>query len=518
MNSSLVLSAVESAFDPVLVLDRKGHIRFASGGVERLTGLKAEALQGRALGSLMPARVHEFASRFLAEYSAAPRPRNIGAVHPLYFVLPDGSERRVEFGVNTFEHEGDLFAVCTVSERREAPAPEVQRVIERLESRLRSALADINIIIEHAPAAIAVLDRDMRYMLASRRWMEDLKLSGDIIGKSHYDLFPDIPEHWRDPHRRGLSGEIVRNDDDSFVGRDGQVEYLRWELLPWHDLEGAVGGITIFSEIITTRKLAELAMRKNHAILETRVVERTAQLERARDEALRASAAKTRFIAGVSHDLRQPLQAAAMLLSAIERRVAPAEAEICVKAEAAIFSAAEMLAGLLDASRLEEGVLQPRIESFDVDEVLARVARGHRPLAEAKGLELEVLGCSAKAASDPLLLARIVDNFIANAVKYTEHGKIIVGCTIEGKAARLYVKDTGIGLDGDALERVFDPYVQVDNPGGDASRGYGLGLAICRTVADALHCKLDVQSAPGEGATFSVVVPLAAAARGDAAA
>lgn len=511
MTDSIIVSACQSAFDPILVLDRAGTIEFASKQIEALCGRDPAELRGLPLASLLPPRLREFSSRFLAEYFAAPTARHVGTMHPLYVLHADGRERRIEFGLNTFEHDGKTFAVLNIrdcSDRAE-PAVSEKTAIERLETRLRTVLTDLTLMVQHAPAAIALLDREMRYMQASRRWLEDNGLSGDIIGKRHYDLLPDIPERWRQAYARCLAGEIVRNDDDSFVRADGELEFVRWELVPWRNVDGAIGGLMIFSEVITQRKLAELALRRNHAMLETMVVQRTAQLEGSRDEALRASAAKTRFIAEISHDLRQPLQAAAMLLSAIGHRVPAELTEMCEKAEEAIIDAAEKLNGLLDASRLEEGVLQPRIEAFSVGDMLTRLARSHGPMLEAKNIQLKLLSCDVSIASDPLLLARIIDNFISNAIKYTERGEIVVGCDIEGGSARIFVKDTGIGIDAESLSRVFDPYTQLDNPTGDRQRGYGLGLSICRTVADALHCQLNVQSVPHRGSTFSVTVPLA---------
>lgn len=511
MNDSLVISACDAAFDPVLVLDRNGLIQYASAQIEALTGHTPATLQGKPLAYMLPPRLREFSVRFLTEYFAAPNARHVGTMHPLYVLHTDGRERRIEFGLNAFEQDGATYAVLSVRDCSERAEPTVNEkdAIERLESRLRNVLTDLTLMIQHAPAAIALLDRDMRYMQASRRWLEDYGLSGDILGKRHEDLAPSMPERWRDAYARCFAGETVRNEEDSFARADGQVEFLHWELIPWRNVEGEIGGLMIFSEIITQRKLAELALRKNHAMLQTMVAERTSQLERSRDEALRASAAKTRFIAEISHDLRQPLQAASLLMSAIGQRVPAEVAEICEKAETSIIDAAEKLNGLLDASRLEEGVLQPRIESFRIGEMMARVARTHRPMLDAKGIQLKLMACDIAVASDPLLLARIVDNFVSNAIKYTERGEIVVGCDIEGDAARIFVKDTGIGIDAASLERVFDPYMQVDNPTGDRGRGYGLGLAICRTVADALHCKLNVQSTPNQGSTFSVTVALA---------
>lgn len=111
------------------------------------------------------------------------------------------------------------------------------------------------LFIEHAPAPLAMFDREMRYLCVSRRWMQEyVREQRDLIGASHYEIFPEIPENWREAHRRGLAGEVLRSEEDRFVRGDGSVQWLRWEIHPWRDAVGKVGGIVIFSENITERK------------------------------------------------------------------------------------------------------------------------------------------------------------------------------------------------------------------------------------------------------------------------
>jgi diguanylate cyclase (GGDEF)-like protein/PAS domain S-box-containing protein len=130
------------------------------------------------------------------------------------------------------------------------------------EQELRESKEMLQQFIEHAPAALAMFDREMRYLSASQRWLESYSLSGrEIIGVSHYEIFPDVPERWKDAHRRGLAGEATRADEDRFDRADGTQQWIRWEILPWRTTTGAVGGIIITSEDITERKQAEEGLR-----------------------------------------------------------------------------------------------------------------------------------------------------------------------------------------------------------------------------------------------------------------
>ena len=130
------------------------------------------------------------------------------------------------------------------------------------EHALRESDEKLRLFIEHAPAAIAMFDRSMRYIAVSRRWLTDYRLRDqDIIGRSHYEIFPEIPERWKKVHRRGLAGAIERCEEDPFHRLDGQVDWVRWEVLPWHEQNGDVGGIIISTEDITERKRAEEAVQ-----------------------------------------------------------------------------------------------------------------------------------------------------------------------------------------------------------------------------------------------------------------
>ena len=148
-----------------------------------------------------------------------------------------------------------VFAI-TVLKREEGRLIESQAALHESEERLR-------LFVAHAPAAVAMFDKDVRYLAASRRWMDDYGLEGPIVGRSHYEVFPEIPERWREVHRRVLAGESLRADDDSLERANGAVQHLRWEALPWRTTRGEIGGLMIAIEDVTARRQVERGLRES---------------------------------------------------------------------------------------------------------------------------------------------------------------------------------------------------------------------------------------------------------------
>jgi len=134
---------------------------------------------------------------------------------------------------------------------------------DALMESLREREEQLRLFIRHSPAALAMFDTDMRYLSVSRRWLSDYDLDGrDLIGESHYDVFPEVSAEWREAHRRGLAGEVVRSDGERFERADGSVQWLRWEIRPWKDAAGNIGGIVIFADDITELRKAEEILRR----------------------------------------------------------------------------------------------------------------------------------------------------------------------------------------------------------------------------------------------------------------
>ncbi|MGB3691252.1 MAG: chemotaxis protein CheB, partial [Spirulinaceae cyanobacterium] len=207
-----------------------------------------------------------------------------------------------------------ISVIEDIDERRQIQE-QLRQAKENLELRVQkrtTALYEsqekLSLFIQHVPSAIAMFDSQMRYLATSRRWLTDYHLSQkDIIGRSHYDVFPEIPERWKEDHRKVLAGITVKSAEDSFIRDNGNIDWLRYELRPWFTQEGEIGGLIMFTEVITEMKQAKEALRQANVELELRVGKRTAEHEIAKDKAEAADRAKSAFIAHMSHELRTPL-------------------------------------------------------------------------------------------------------------------------------------------------------------------------------------------------------------------
>jgi CheY-like chemotaxis protein len=217
-----------------------------------------------------------------------------------------------------------------------------------------------------------------------------------------------------------------------------------------------------------------------------------------------ANLAKSRFLAAASHDLRQPIHALNLYLGAFGQIQVPRNASLLLgKVRQCATIMDEMFRTLLDVSKLDAGAVKPQLSVFALAPLFARIRVEFEPQALAKGIELRVVKCSAFAKSDPVLVERILRNLVSNAVRYTESGRVTVGCRRHEGALRVSVYDTGVGIDVEEHALIFEEFYQVGNRERDRSKGLGLGLAIVDRLARLLEAPIVLRSRRGQGSLFA---------------
>ncbi|MFP5409879.1 MAG: ATP-binding protein [Gammaproteobacteria bacterium] len=287
-------------------------------------------------------------------------------------------------------------------------------------------------------------------------------------------------------------GQVVERLADEDLG-------VRAQLPAAGELGALAAGINRMAETLQT----------HHNELEARVRAATADLAAKMDMAERANFAKSRFFAAASHDLRQPLHALSLFVAALKARNQQPETQTLIDNIEASTAAMELLFNaLLDISRLDAGTIEAHPVNFPLHKMLGELEHQFRALAEEKGLRLRFRPCDVTLYSDPLLIERILGNLIANAIRYTDDGGVLVACRRRGPLVRLSVIDTGRGIPPDQQEAVFQEFVQLHNPARDRSKGLGLGLAIVSRLGRLLGHRVNLRSRPGHGSTFSIDVPL----------
>lgn len=278
-----------------------------------------------------------------------------------------------------------------------------------------------------------------------------------------------------------------------------------------------VGIVKDITTMVNSRE--ELRSHRDH--LDDLVKERTKELRLmqqnlviAKERAEQANKSKTIFLASASHDLRQPLQAANILIYLLGEKVSDAESnDLVEKLKSSLESLGELLNSLLDISNLDAGMIYPDKVGFPLSAIFKKISNDMAVIAESKGLVLRVLPTNAIAYSDPKLLEQIIRNLVFNAIKYTKTGRILLGVRQRGARLLIQVYDTGIGIPNDKLDKIFEEFYQVNNSARNRKKGLGLGLAIVRRLAKLMGHSIEVRSNVGRGSKFEITVPMSEVAK-----
>jgi signal transduction histidine kinase len=256
-----------------------------------------------------------------------------------------------------------------------------------------------------------------------------------------------------------------------------------------------------------TRSVINLRFENTELI--DRLRDETHRSQEARQDAMQANMAKSKFLAAASHDLRQPIHALGLFLEVISRgELSTIQRQMLENARGASRASSELLNALLDFSRIEAGVIKPQSQAVSMQAVLSKVEAEFGPQANEKGLFYRSRETYAHVETDPLLLELIVRNLVSNAIRYTKEGGVLVACRNRGQYLVLEVWDTGIGIEPSQHQEIFREFHQLGNPERDRNKGLGLGLAIVDRLVKELQLELTLQSKPGAGSVFRLRLPL----------
>jgi PAS domain S-box-containing protein len=505
--------ALESTTDSVIVLDREWRFTYLN---ERA---KAQIAHGRDLmGQIVWEMFPELESSLIGMTCRAAVDGGTPAGADDYFAASNAY-----FDAHAYPSpDGLTLFLRDVTAERELAAAKAE------------SDALLRLFIDRTPASIAMFDRDMRYLAASRRFALDHQLGDSLpeslIGHSHYELFPDLPEHWREIHRRVLAGETLSAAEDPIPRAGGRTEFVHWEMAPWRRADGSIGGAVLFSEIVTGRVQAKLALRKLTEDLKARLRENDDLLARLRSETEAREAAQERaahaervealgqLAGGIAHDFNNVLQMVKGAATLIERRPGdePGVARLARLAMEAAERGGAITRRLLAFGR--RGNL--RGETLDVAAVLGSLKE---IFVHTLGAGIEVrIGLPDNLPPlfvDKAQLETVLVNLATNARDAMPGGGgLTLSAAAEnvsadaatgsaglpaGRYVRIEVADTGAGMDAKTLARVFEPFFTTK----PAGVGTGLGLPMARGFAEQSGGALTVDSSPGNGTTVTIWLP-----------
>lgn len=364
--------------------------------------------------------------------------------------------------------------------------------------------------LENLEQGISVVDANMNLVAWNQRYEEFLDIPSSML-----KLGQPVSEIMTFNARRGRlrlvdSGNVAESIDRRLrymlegssysvqrLIQDGQVIEIRGRPLP------GGGYVTSYTDVSEFKRV-EQELKEINANLEQRVAERT-------DAAEKAQKSRSYFLTAVSHDVLQPINAARLFATALqEGEEDPAQMRhLAERVDTSLRAAEELLEGLLDISQLDSGGLQADIQVFNAKELLEDLYQQYIPSANRRKLRLSLYMKPVYVRSDMRLLRRILQNFLANALRYTQKGRIILGGRVRGDTVEFQVWDSGLGIPNNHLEKIFDEFQRYEQNFDWGERGLGLGLSICQRISVLLDHPLSVRSEVNKGSMFSVKVPLA---------
>ncbi len=463
--------------DMLVITNREGQFKRVSPSAEKILGFPLEKLHEFCFRSLIHPDDLSTVEQVLDDPTLE---EAMVSTFETRFRCKNGSYKWIAWSCVRVSSEGLMYGTGRdITERKQTEAS-----IERERQQLRQ-------IITHAPVAMAMFDREMRYIAYSDKWLSDFGLVGlkhqaPLLGQRCDQVFPQMPKAWATTFDRVLQGEIISNPEDTIYDPNGRKSIIRWAIHPWYEPNEQIGGVVIAADRID-------------------------ELVEAREAALENARLKSQFLANMSHEIRTPMNGVMGMAGLLARTELTPKQQDFVQAISR--SAEHLLAiinDILDFSKLEAGEMKFEHLDFDLGHCLETVVDLVAMQAEEKGLELAVIvdpDVPHQLRGDPGRLRQVLLNLLGNAIKFTAQGEVVIRVHQESSTAKttvlkFEVSDTGIGISSEDQKKLFESFFQLDASMTRIYGGTGLGLAICKQLVHLMGGEIQVESELGKGSTF----------------
>lgn len=364
-----------------------------------------------------------------------------------------------------------------------------QARIKELESRLNQQSDQLQFFVQHAPVAMAMFDLDLRYLIASEKYVRDWIGNRPYLEESHFELFPDMLEKWKETYRRCLKGVTETCLEDPFQHRDGSIDYIDWVTTPWYNQKNEIGGIILYADRVNDR----VADKKKLLGLNKEIQKNREKLES--------------LVYAISHNLQQPLMACLSVLELARDSHQEGQFQNIQKRyqylEATQRRMLASLQGFLTHTHLDDPTgMHPVNLNEIVDEICANLQT-----------EIELKAVSIKVPKLPIIQANefemmaLFQNIMANAIRHNVHAQpyVQIDFTEEGDFWQFRIQDNGPGIPLEKQETIFEHSRPHNNT--KAEQEIGIGLAFCRRIVKSLDGKIWLVSAPDQGTSVSFTLP-----------
>jgi PAS domain S-box-containing protein len=478
-----------NAPDAIFIIEEDtGLIVNSNQAASRLLQLPIEEIVGHHQSAFQPSYSREVLRQHISESS-----RSVPYEDTLH--RTDGTKIPVGLTVGEVTFEGKQCLVETFRDitHRKEKEEELNVAMKKLTHSHKL----MQYIIEHQWSGIVVLNKNLEHVYVSQKFLDDTKVKEKrIIGKHHYEVFPDLPASWKEVHQRTLAGEVLSADNDQFVFEDGSVDWVRWESRPWYEADCTIGGIILYTEVITKQKKAEMDLTK------------------AKERAEESDRLKTAFLQNMSHEVRTPLNSIVGFSDLISD---PGKTPSELKTYSKIISDSSdklirIITDVIEISKIQAKQTKLSLTEFDVVQLVTGVINDFRESAERKNISLSlkqnIPAQDSMICSDHGKLEKILIHLTDNAIKFTHKGAVEVLCEIRQDNIVVTISDTGIGISKQLQNIIFEPFHQLETRITMDYGGNGLGLAIVRAYTELLKGTITLKSEEDKGTTFTLSIPV----------